>query len=231
VGLSNASTHDPSLRMTKHDLPAGLPTLGILLCQAGNPRFGACVCLASSPDALGFRVLWRRRACCVCDHRGDCPWQRGQALCSASQQTRPHLLCARVLCVFVCCRYTCKVLVPGPPPGSSGSGSTGSGPASHALDLRSQKVKFVRGLTADRVRVTTAVHLPSLRLDLVRGAVLHGCCAHIYLGRGIVGGSGCMHVSCAVVGSGYMHVSCTVGCRGLPLVLPLFERNCAGPHH
>ncbi len=172
MGLSNASTHDPSLRMTKHDLPAGLPTLGILLCQAGNPRFGTCVCMASSPDTLGFSLT----SCVLRVTVATAPGNVDKPF-AVHLNRRAHTCCVRVLCVYVCCRYTCKVLVPGPPPGSSGSGSTGSGPASHALDLRSQKVKFVRGLTADRVRVTTAVYLPSLRLDLVRGAVLRLLCA------------------------------------------------------
>ena len=38
MGLANAGTLDPSLRMSKQDVPPGLPTLAILLCQAGNPR-------------------------------------------------------------------------------------------------------------------------------------------------------------------------------------------------
>jgi hypothetical protein len=44
AGLSNAGTQDPTLRMSAADLPHGLHTLAVLLCQAGNPRYLLSCC-------------------------------------------------------------------------------------------------------------------------------------------------------------------------------------------
>jgi hypothetical protein len=63
-------------------------------------------------------------------------------------------------------RYTCKVLVPSAPPSASAGAGSSAGPVP-ALDFRSQKVKFVKGLTADRVRVETRIQLQDVKLHLV----------------------------------------------------------------
>ena len=56
--------------------------------------------------------------------------------------------------------------MPSAPPSASAGAGSGAGPVP-ALDFRSQKVKFVKGLTADRVRVETRIQLQDVKLHLV----------------------------------------------------------------